>query len=186
MANAIADQLLSSGIDVIQDHVVNVLISYNKHVGPVWPDNYDNFPEPIITMDRRTNKWISVRIKTVREVKNHEVDTSAERYVLAYYSRKERNENGREKWAGYHCVFVKAKLELQDDAYECVNSWGDLDKFPVVESDRPENRLWVVRAEWEKAPEGLYNKVARFYTLKFLYCIKVINTLSFLPKHTNW
>ena len=141
---------------MIQDHVVNVLINYNKHVGSVWPDSYDNFPEPIITMDQCTNKWISIKIKTVREVKHEEVNTSTERYVLAYYSRKERDKNGCEKWAGYHCVFVKAKLELQGNAYKCVNSWGDVDEFPIVESERPENRVWLVRAEWKIAPEGLF------------------------------
>ena len=106
-------------------------------------------------MDQSTKIWVQINIDTVKEIKLYEY-TSHKSHVLAYYSEKKRDEHGSDELTGYHCVFVKRRLLLQDDAFDCVNSWGTYNKNPVVEADRPGNRLWVVQVKFSRAPAGLF------------------------------
>lgn len=153
LANAIADQLEADGIDINQSHVAHTLINFKQHVAAVWPHKFHNYRKPIITKDQKTKKWISIKIKTVEKVNSF---SPKGRHVLAYYPTRKRKADGKKSRGNYHCVFVKRQLKLQDNAYECVNSWGKGDPFPVVEQDRTGNTLWLVEAEWEPAPKGLF------------------------------
>ena len=153
LANAVADQLEVDGIDINQSDVAQILINFNQHVSAVWPHEFHNYRTPIITKDQKTKKWISIKIKTVEKVDSF---SSKGRHVLAYYTTRKRKADGKKNRRTYHCVFVKKQLKLQGNAYECVNSWGDGDPFPVVEQERTGNMLWLVEAEWEPAPEGLF------------------------------
>ena len=73
--------------------------------------------------------------------------------ILPYKKKKGRWKKSR---GNYHCVFVKRQLKLKENAYKCVNSWGNSEPFPVVEQDRTGNMLWLVEADWEPAPKGLF------------------------------
>ena len=153
MANAIGDQLEADGIDINQSHVAQILINFNQHVAAVWPHRFHNYRKPILTKDQQTKKWVSIKIKTVEKVDSF---SPKGRHVLAYYTTRKRKADEEKSCRNYHCVFVKRQLKLQDNAYDCVNSWGDGDPFPVVEQNRPGNILWLVEAEWKPAPEGLF------------------------------
>ena len=104
---------------------------------------YDNYI-PVLSMNEADEKWISVKIDIVREVKEFQ---NTGKYVLAYFTKK-KLPDGTWKWGEYHCVFVKTQSE---NHYVCVNSWGDRDEYPKVELNRTGNRLWIVRAEFEYA-----------------------------------
>ena len=157
LTNAIAKQLArQDGIDIVQELIVGALVSYNGHVGPIFPHSFHNFQKLILTMDQDSEKWIEIRINTVKEKCNFEEYDSRESHVLAYYSGKDKDQYGRLVWTDYHCVFVERRLTLRDNAFECVNSYGNYKKCPVVELSRPGNRLWVVRASWKPASEGLF------------------------------
>ena len=156
LANAIANELDKIGIDVVQEHIVSILVTYSQHVGQVFPHNFDSFEEPILTMDQNSQKWILIRIETVKEIYNLEDYTPDKSHVLAYYTREEIDEHGETQWYGYHCVFVKGKIILQRNDFKCINSWGHYDKNPVVPVNRFGNRLWVVQVKCEEAPEGLF------------------------------
>lgn len=141
LANAIADQLNEeSQIDIDPTRLADILVSHNEHVGAVWPDEYDNYFKSLITMDRKTARWISIKIKTVKRVQRF---VNTERHVLSYYTAAV---GGR--WTNNHCVFVR---QQSGDLYDCVNSWGDYDIYPAVPVNRPGNILWMVRAEWKFA-----------------------------------
>lgn len=140
------------GVDINQVNVVDILLSHNKNVAAVAPKEFHNYGKPIITMDQATKKYISIKISTVEEVDSF---SSTGKHVLAYYSRKKRKADGEIKWADYHCVFVQKQLKLRNNAYQCINSWGPKnDPNPVIEQNRPGNKLWVVQVEWEEAREG--------------------------------
>ena len=142
LANAIADQLdHESHIDIDPMSLAKTLVSYNEHVGPVWPDDYDNYDRSLTTMDRKTEEWITIKIKTVKRVKKF---INAERHILSYHTTLVNNE-----WKNKHCVFVKS---YSGDSYDCVNSWGLIDDpYPIVPVERPGNILWMVQAEWDSA-----------------------------------
>lgn len=143
IANAISDQLNDEyKIDIDPTRLANILVNNNQHVGAVWPDDYDKYNRPILTMDEKSNKWISIKIKTVKRVGNF---IKTEKHVLSY-----NTEEIRGTWANKHCVFVREQL---GDSYHCVNSWGDSDVYPHIPVARPGNILWIVRAEWEYAPK---------------------------------
>lgn len=156
LANAIAHELDKIGIDVVQEHIVSVLVTYNQHAGRAFPHNFDSFEEPILTMDQLSEEWIQIRIETVKEIANLEDYTPDKSHVLAYYTRQEIDVFGETQWYDYHCVFVKGKIMLQGNAFKCINSWGDYDRNPVVPVNRFGNRLWVVQVKCEKAPKGLF------------------------------
>ena len=157
LTNAIAKQLArQEGIDVVQELIVGALVSYNGHIGPIFPHSFDNFQKPILTMDQDSEEWIEIRINTVEEKYNLEEYDPQESHVLSYFSRKGKDQHGNLKWKDYHCVFVERRLKLRGNAFECVNSYGNYEKRPVVELNRPGNRLWVVRASWDHASEGLF------------------------------
>ena len=138
IANAIADKLNEEhNIDVNQKILANILVNNNKHVGPVWPDIYDNYGQPILVMNENSKKWISINIKTVKRVEKF---ISGEKHLLAYLSER-----------GNHCVFLKEQI---GDLYKCVNSWGEYDSYPVVPVENPGNRLWMVRVEFEPASDS--------------------------------
>ena len=106
----------------------------NKHVGAVWPDEYNNYGQRILVMDENSGKWISIIIKTVKRVEKF---INGEKHLLAYLSKD-----------GHHCVFLKEQIR---DFYKCVNSWGEYDPYPLVPVENPGNRLWMVRVEFEPA-----------------------------------
>ena len=117
-------------------------MSYNEHVGPVWPDKYNNYNKSLTTMDRKTGEWITIKIKTVQRVKKF---INTKRHVLSYGTTLVNNE-----WKNNHCVFVR---HCSGDSYDCVNSWGQDDPYPVVPVERPGNILWMVQAKWNFAPK---------------------------------
>ena len=139
LANTIADQLKSkSKIDIDPTRIVNILVNENKHIGAVWPDKFDYCSKPIITMDKETKNWISIKIKTVKRVNFF---ISSESHILSHYSD-----------LGNHCVFVKEK---QGDCYHCLNSYGkNYNPYPVVDANQPYNILWTVQVECEVAPNS--------------------------------
>ena len=138
IANAIADQLNDeSQIDIDPTRLANILVSNNEHVGAVWPDEYDNYIKTIITMDKKSGRWISIKIKTVKRVEKF---INAERHVLSYFTAAVGD-----RLTNNHCVFVRQQI---GDLYNCVNSWGDRNLYPAVPVNRPGNKLWMVRAEW--------------------------------------
>ena len=147
IANAVADQLADKHIDIDQNILAGILVSNTGSIGAVWPHFFDNYYMPVLIMNKADEKWIFVKIDIVREVKEF---SNTSKYVLAYYT-KQILPNGTWKWGEYHCVFIKQQLE---NHYVCVNSWGDNDENPEVELNRPGNRLWMVRAEFEPAPGG--------------------------------
>ena len=51
-------------------------------------------------------------------------------------------------WENNHCVFVRKQ---SGDLYDCVNSLGDYNLYPTVPVNGPENKLWMVPAEWKFA-----------------------------------
>ena len=117
-------------------------MSYNRHIGPVWPDECDDYKETILTMDENSREWFSIKIKTVKRVENF---INNERHVLSYCTTQVG-----ERWINNHCVFVKEQL---GEFYNCVDSWGDYDSNPTVPVKRPGNILWMVQAECEPAPK---------------------------------
>ena len=147
IANAVADQLADKHIDIDQNILAGILVSNTGSIGAVWPHFFDNYYMPVLIMNKADEKWIFVKIDIVREVEEF---SNTSKYVLAYYT-KQILPNGTWKWGEYHCAFIKQQLE---NHYVCVNSWGDNDENPEVELNRPGNRLWMVRAEFEPAPEG--------------------------------
>ena len=147
IANAVADQLADKHIDIDQKIFAGILISNTGSIGPIWPHFFDNYHIPVLSMNETDKKWISVKINIVREVKEF---SNTGKHVLAYHT-KEILPDGTWKWGEYHCVFVKQQSE---NHYVCVNSWGDRDKYPEVELNRPGNRLWIVSAEFQFAQGG--------------------------------
>ena len=143
LANAISAQLNDEyKIDIDPTRLANILVNNNQHVGAVWPDEYDNYIQPIITMDEKSKKWISIKIKTVKRVEEF---IKTEKHVLSY-----NTEVIGGKWTNKHCVFVREQL---GGLYHCVNSWGDHDLYPHIPVARPGNILWIVQAKWEYAPK---------------------------------
>ena len=143
LANAVADQLChENDIDIDPVCVAGILVDRNEHVGAVWPDKYDNYDNSLTIIDRKTEEWININIKTVKRVKKF---INGERHVLSYGTKLVNNE-----WTDNHCVFVR---HYSGDSYDCVNSWGQDDPYPLVPVERPGNILWVVRAEWNAAPK---------------------------------
>ena len=141
------EQLDAVGIHVNHSHIVQNLIKLCKDGGPVWPDKFHDSKETFITMDERTKQHIVLKIKTVEEVdlkKVHDI-SPADKHVLVYSLE-----------TSTHCVFVKRKLKLEKDAYECVNSWGSYDPYPIIEQSQRGNYLYRVRAEWKQALEGYF------------------------------
>ena len=137
LANAIVDKLNEEhNIDVDQKILANILVNNNQHVGAVWPDIYDNYGQRILLMDRNSKeeKWISIKKKTVKRVEKF---INGQKHLLSYLSKD-----------GHHCVFLK---EQKGNSYECVNSWGEKDSYPLVPVENPENRLWMVQVEFEPA-----------------------------------
>ena len=150
ISNAVGDLLADKNINIDQSTFAQILVSYNQAIGAVWPHFYDNYHTPIIIKNEGDGRWISVKIGSVREV---EKTNDADKYVLAYNTKKVEQTDGTKKWGNYHCAFVQKQLE---NDYLCVNSWGDEDQYPKVELNRPGNRLWRVRAEFRPAPLGWY------------------------------
>lgn len=138
IANAAGDQLAEKNIDIDQNTFASILVSHYGSIGPVWPHFYDNYHIPILIKTRDKGKHYYIKIATVSEVKKF---SNTDKCVLAYYT--ETND--------YHCVFVKEQLE---NYYSCVNSWGTVEEFPQVELNKPGNRLWRVRVEFEPAQIG--------------------------------
>ena len=57
IVNAISDQLNDKyKIDIDPTRLANILVNNNQHVGAVWPDKYDNYIQPIITMDEKSKR----------------------------------------------------------------------------------------------------------------------------------
>ena len=144
------------GINVVQEHLASVLVSHKGHVGRIWPDEFHNLEDPILTMDQTTKMWIKIKIKDIKEIDITNVDTSNQKHVLAYKTKKTINAHGLVKWEDYHCVFLKAKSSLKKKVFWCKNSWGNVCKDPVVEQSRDGNKVYIVQAEWSEAPEGLF------------------------------
>ena len=140
LANAIANELDKNGIDVDQEHIVSILVTYKQHAGRTFPHDFHSFEEPIITKDNGSRKWIQINIETVMEIYNFEQYVPDKSHVLAYFTRKETDEYGKVGGTDYHCVFVKGKMILEN-AFNCVNSWGNYEKYPVVPMNRYGNRL---------------------------------------------
>lgn len=134
LANAIADQLNEHNIDVSQESLAHILVNNNKHVEAVWPDIYDNYGQPVFLKDKNSGVWYSINIKTVKKVKKF---ISGEKHVLSYFTK-----------CGNHCVFIKEQVE---DSYNCVNSWGKDDPYPVIRVEDPRNILWTVQVEFQSA-----------------------------------
>ena len=148
IANAVADQLADHKINIDQSSFAQNLVSNNQTIGAVWPHFYDNYHIPIIIKNDNSGEWISVKIKSVEEVKQF---NDTDKFVLAYNTKKEEQTDGTWKWYSYHCVFVKKQLE---NHYVCVNSWNDFEPYPEVEFNRPGNRLWCVKAKFKTPPKG--------------------------------
>lgn len=148
IANAVADQLAEKGINIDQSSFAQILVSNNGTIGAVWPHFFDNYHNDITIMNQVDKKWISVKIKSIIEVEKF---SNTDKYILAYNTKEEKQADGTSKWCSYHCVFVQKQ---SDNHYFCVNSWGDRDKYPEVELNRPGNRLWRVRAEVGPAQTG--------------------------------
>ena len=134
LANAIVDQLNEHNIDVSQKSLACILVNNNKHIGVVWPDIYDNYGQPVFVKDQNSGEWYSINIKTVKRVKKF---INGEKHLLAYFSEH-----------GNHCVFIKEQVE---DWYNCVNSWGESDPYPVIPVEDPRNILWTVQVEFKIA-----------------------------------
>ena len=89
LANAIAHELKKIGIYVVQEQIVSVLVSYSQHVGSTFPHNFHEFEEPNITIDQKSQEWVLINIKTVKELDNMEEYDPDKSHVLAYFTRKE-------------------------------------------------------------------------------------------------
>ena len=50
-------------------------------------------------MNKKNRKWISVKIKSVREVEKF---SHTDKYILAFYTKKEKQSDGTWKWCSYH------------------------------------------------------------------------------------
>ena len=148
IANAVADQLADHKINIDQKSFAQNLVSNNQTIGAVWPHFYDNYHIPIIIKNDDNGEWISVKIKSVREV--NELNDK-DKFVLAYNTKREKQADGILKWFSYHCVFVKKQSE---NHYLCVNSWKNANPYPEVELNRPGNRLWCVKAKVKTPPKG--------------------------------
>lgn len=71
LANAITDQLNEqSQVDIDPMPLANILFSYSEHVAIMWPGGYHNYLKPLTTMDEKTDRWISIKTKTVKRVEN--------------------------------------------------------------------------------------------------------------------
>ena len=140
LANAVIEQLDADGLDLNHSHVVQTLIKFCKGDEAVWPHEFHDCKDTIITMDEETKQHIAVTIKVVKKVDDF---SPAEKHVLVY-----------NLGTGLHTVYVKRQLKLQQNAYECVNSWGDNDPHPIIEINRDGNVLYRVRAKWELASQS--------------------------------
>ena len=149
IANAIADQFEEKDIEIDPSCLATLLVNNNKSIGAVWPDFYDNYDLPITIMNQRTGEWISVKIKSVTEVKKF---SCTDKHVLAYYANKIKQADGTWIWVDYHCAFIQRQ---SGDLYDCVNSWKN-DPHPKVELNRSGNRLWKVIAEANSPRAGSY------------------------------
>ena len=134
LANAIVDQLNEHNIDVSQKSLACILVNNNKHIGAVWPDIYDNYGQPVFVKDQNSGEWYSINIKTVKRVEKF---INGEKHLLTYFSEH-----------GNHCVFIKEQVE---DWYNCVNSWGESDPYPVIPVEDARNILWTVQVEFQSA-----------------------------------
>lgn len=86
LANTVADELNEEyQIGINPTCLSNILVSYNEHFGTVWPDESDNYPNPLTTLDIKTEGWISIKMKTVKRVKKF---SNAKRHVLAYDTKE--------------------------------------------------------------------------------------------------
>lgn len=137
LSNAISDQLAENAIHIDASVLAQTLVSNNQTIGAVWPHFYDKYKMPMLAQNEVNGEWISIEIKTVQET---EVMNATDKFVLAYYSE-----------GGYHCVFVKGKSE---NFYQCVNSWKNVEQYPLVKMDQIGNRLWKVKAEFKPAVTG--------------------------------
>ena len=142
------DQLADDNINIDQSYFAQNLVSNNQSIGAVWPHFYDNYHIPILIKNEDDGEWISVKIKSVKEVKQI---NDKDKFVLAYNTKRERQADGTLKWYGYHCVFV---IRQSNNYYFCVNSWNNIDPYPEVELNRPGNRLWRVEAKVKTPPRG--------------------------------
>ena len=146
IANAIVDQLDAEGVDINQSHVVQTLIRICKNKSgreSAWPKMFHNCKETIITRDEETKEWIAVKIKTVKEVRRFKRRPET-RHVLVY-----------RVGPGLHTVFVRKQLMLQGKRYECLNSWGDKDPYPIIEQDSQGNTLCEVKSRWKRISPGM-------------------------------
>ena len=128
IANAVADQLADSQIDISQSTFASILVDKRGSIGPVWPHFYDNYRDSILIKDKQSGDYYSIKITTVRRVTKF---NDEHKHILAYHTST--NE--------YHCVFVKEK---KDNYYLCINSWGNYDPNPKIEIQKPHNLLWIV------------------------------------------
>ena len=140
LANAVIEQLDADGLDVNHSHIVQTLIKFCEGEEAVWPEKFHGWKDPIITMDEETKQHIAVTIKTVEKVDDF---SPAKKHVLVYEVGKD-----------LHTVFVKRQLKLKRKAFECVNSWGHHDPYPIIEINKPGNVLYKVEAGWEPASQG--------------------------------
>ena len=119
---------------------MQTLIKFCEGKEAVWPHKFHGWKDPIITMDEETKQHIAVTIKTVEKVDDF---SPAKKHVLVYEVGTER-----------HTVFVKRQLKLKGKAFECVNSWGHRDPYPIIEINTVGNVLYKVEAGWELASQG--------------------------------
>lgn len=50
---------------------------------------------------------------------------------------------------------MRKQLKLQNNAYDCVNSWGHTEPYPIFEQGKHGNELWKVETEWQEASQGI-------------------------------
>ena len=148
LANVIVDRLDADGVDINHSHVVQTLIKLLQRktsvdTEAVWPDEFNNCEHTILTKDEETKEWIAVKINSVESVPEF---NPTGKHVLTY-------KLGHSKLT--HCVFVRKQLKLHENAYDCVNSWGHIDPYPIVKENKSGNELWKVQTEWQRASQGM-------------------------------
>ena len=138
LANAIIDQLDVHGVDVNHSHVVQTLIKFSRHGNAAWPYEIRDRTGTIITMDEGNKQGLAITMEEVEKVDEFSPD---HKHVLVY----KRRDNSK------HTVFVKRQ---KDGKYECLNSWGDYNPYPIIEKNKVGNILYRVVAKWKPATEG--------------------------------
>ena len=95
-------------------------------------------------------------------------DDDYKEYILGYSPVKLKKEEGSylDEFAGmkindYHCVYVQRRYRRiptnrkgQNDVpvYQCINSWGFFDPFPIIQIDsKAIVRMWLVTIKADKA-----------------------------------